>query len=85
VPPFWRIVYSISLFPNKSIIQVKSPEADRLIQSYLEKFAFEPDMKFTQTYSISPESLIPWSALFEWIPRRVAWWASYLEQAIPTP
>ena len=40
-------------------------------------------MEFTQLYSISPELLVPWPELFQWIPDRVAWWAAELERTIP--
>ncbi len=69
----------------KGLIDVKTPQADRLVHTYLEKYAFEPDMEFTQLYPIPPESLVPWPALFEWIPGRVAWRLSKLEQSIPPP
>jgi glycerophosphoryl diester phosphodiesterase len=69
----------------KGIIDVKTPQADRLIHTYLERCTFEPSMEFTQVYPIPSETLVPWSALFEWIPGRVAWWVSELDQTIPPP
>ncbi len=67
----------------EGIIDVKTPLGDRLVHTYLERCAFEPSMEFSQVFSISAEMLIPWPALFEWIPKRVAWWVSELEQTIP--
>jgi glycerophosphoryl diester phosphodiesterase len=67
----------------KGIINAKTPQADRLVHTYLEKYAFEPEMEFTQIYPVSSEMLIPWPALFQWIPGRVDWWVSELEQTIP--
>jgi len=67
----------------RGIIRAKSPEADRLVHTYLERFAFEPSLEFDRTHAIPPESLVPWPALFAWIPRRVAWWVFRLRQAIP--
>jgi glycerophosphoryl diester phosphodiesterase len=70
-----------SLF--KGIIKAKTPQADRLVHTYLEKLAFEPSMEFTQIYEIPAKALVPWPALFEWIPRRVAGWVAELERTIP--
>ncbi len=67
----------------KGIIDEKTPQADRLVHTYLEKYAFEPTMEFTQTHQIPAEALVPWPALFQWIPQRVAWWVSELERTIP--
>lgn len=67
----------------KGIIQAKTPQADRLVHTHLEKFAFEPSLDFSQIYQIPAEILVPWPALFEWIPDRVAGWVSGLERAIP--
>lgn len=67
----------------RGIIRAKSPEADRLVHTYLERYAFEPSMEFSQVYPIPPEALVPWPALFSWIPRRVAWWVFRLRQSIP--
>ena len=67
----------------KGIIQAKTPQADRLVHTHLEKLAFEPCMEFTQVYPIPAEMLVPWPALFEWIPNRVAGWVVELERTIP--
>ncbi len=67
----------------RGIIRAKSPEADRLVHTYLERYAFEPSLDFAQVYPIAAESLVPWPTLFQWIPRRVAWWVFTLRQAIP--
>ena len=67
----------------KGLIKAKTPQADRLVHTHLEKLAFEPSMEFTQIYGVPAEVLVPWPALFEWIPNRVAGWVSELEQTIP--
>ncbi len=66
----------------EDIIQTKAPLADRLVHTYLERLAFEPSLNFDQTFAISSEMLIPWAALFDWIPQRVAWWVAELERTI---
>ena len=67
----------------RGIIRAKTPEADRLVHTYLERQAFEPTLEFGRRYALPPEALVPWPALFEWIPQRVAWWVSRLRQTIP--
>jgi glycerophosphoryl diester phosphodiesterase len=74
-------VWVTSLF--KEIIDTKTPQADRLVHTYLEKYAFEPTLEFTRIHPIPAEILLPWPALFEWIPRRLAWWVSELKRTIP--
>lgn len=67
----------------RGIIKAKTPQADRLVHTYLERFAFEPSLDFSQVYEIQAETLVPWQALFEWIPSRVAGWVAELERTIP--
>ena len=67
----------------KDIIKAKTPQAGRLVHTYLEKLAFEPGMDFTQIYQVPADILVPWPALFEWIPDRVAGWVAELERIIP--
>jgi glycerophosphoryl diester phosphodiesterase len=67
----------------KGIITAKTPLADRLVHTWLEQHAFEPSMEFSQIFPLPAESLIPWPALRDWIPGRVAWWVSELERTIP--
>jgi glycerophosphoryl diester phosphodiesterase len=67
----------------KGLIQSKTPQADRLAQTYLERCAFEPSFDFDQIYPFPAEALVPWPALFEWIPQRLAWWVTELERTIP--
>jgi glycerophosphoryl diester phosphodiesterase len=67
----------------RGIIRAKSPEADRLVHTYLERYAFEPSLEFSRAYPIPARSLVPWPALFAWIPRRVTWWVFTLRQTIP--
>jgi glycerophosphoryl diester phosphodiesterase len=67
----------------EGVIGVKTFQADRLVHTYLEQYAFEPAMDFTKIHEFSPKALVPWPALYEWIPGRVAWWVSELEQTIP--
>jgi len=62
----------------EAAIHSKSPAADRDVQAYLARFAFEPTYQFAQTFQIGPEHLVPWPYLCEWIPRRVAWWVERL-------
>jgi glycerophosphoryl diester phosphodiesterase len=67
----------------KGIIKAKTPQADRLVHTHLANYAFTPSMEFSQVYPVTAEVLVPWPALFEWIPGRVAGWVSELTRTIP--
>ncbi|MGH2541332.1 MAG: glycerophosphodiester phosphodiesterase [Ardenticatenaceae bacterium] len=66
----------------EGVITVKTPQADRLVHTYLERLAFEPSYHFSRCFLTPLEALVPWPALQEWIPRRVGWWVSELERTI---
>jgi len=63
-------------------IIVRSPPIDRLIHSYLSRFAFEPSWNFSQIFAFSQDMLIPWPALRQWIPRRVKEWIRIMQHVI---
>jgi HAD superfamily hydrolase (TIGR01549 family) len=67
----------------------RTPLSDSLARSYLAAQAFDPAWDFSRVFAIEPQQLVPWPALSEWIPRRVAWWierlASGAEPASPRP
>lgn len=67
----------------KGIITGKTPLADRLAHTYLERQSFQPSWDFSQLYSFPQEALVPWPVLFQWIPGRVAGWVDELERTIP--
>ncbi len=52
---------------------LKTPEVDRLIFTFLQRRAFEPSYEFSSSFSVSAEILVPWPALYKWIPGRLAW------------
>jgi hypothetical protein len=60
----------------------RSPPVDRLIHSYLTRFAFEPSWNFSQAFTFNQEMLVPWPALRRWIPQRVKGWIGILRQEI---
>ncbi len=66
----------------EGIITSKTPMADRLVHTYLQRHAFEPSYDFSQVFVLPEELLVPWPALFQWIPSRVAWWIEELERTI---
>lgn len=66
------------LFQGK--IWVKTPEADRLVRDWLRQQAFTPGPTYNRVYAVSAEVLVPWPALYKWIPRRVAWCVAQLER-----
>ena len=47
---------------------LKTHRVDQLVSSFLKKQAFEPSFNFGQSFLLSAEILVPWSALYEWIP-----------------
>jgi hypothetical protein len=56
----------------------KTPENDARVVAFLKKRAFTPSWKFSKRFEITREMLVPWSALREWIPQRIAWWIEQL-------
>ncbi|MCU0503271.1 MAG: glycerophosphodiester phosphodiesterase [Anaerolineae bacterium] len=48
-----------------------TPLAHRLAHTYLSQRGFEPSWDFSQRFGFTPEMLIPWPALCEWMPGRV--------------
>ncbi len=61
----------------------RTPPGDRLVQTYLSRFAFTPSWRYSQTpVSLENKLLVPWPLLRDWIPDRVNAWLKYLEQSI---
>jgi hypothetical protein len=56
----------------------KSPENDEKVTAFLKKHAFSPSWKFDRRFEITRDMLVPWAALQEWIPHRIAWWLECL-------
>jgi len=48
-----------------------TPLKTRLVHTYLSQRAFEPSWDFSQVFSFTPEMLVPWPALRDWMPVRV--------------
>ena len=60
----------------------RTPVSDRLVHSYLSRFAFEPSWQFDTQIKVRKQMLVPWSALESWIPERVGLWHHFLEGEI---
>ncbi len=60
----------------------RTPPGDRLIHSYLTRYAFEPSWDYSRTSAFNREMLVPWPALRQWIPQRVKKWMDYLQREI---
>ena len=60
-----------------------TPLNHRLAHSYLAQKAFEPSGDWARSFSFTPDMMIPWPALAEWIPQRVNYWLEKLEHEIP--
>lgn len=55
------------------LASLKTPQVDRLVFAFLQRHAFEPSYNFTRAFAISADILVPWLALKNWIPTRLAW------------
>ncbi|MDP3046575.1 MAG: hypothetical protein Q8O07_03770, partial [Chloroflexota bacterium] len=56
----------------------KNPEVDALVGAYLKARAFSPSDAWDKEFPITREMLVPWPALFEWVPRRMDLWIARL-------
>ena len=64
---------------------VRTPLSDTLVRSYLARLAFDPAWEFSRAFALEAQQLVPWPALYDWIPRRVAWWVERLAAEIDPP
>lgn len=53
------------------IIDTKTIDTDKLVQTFLRRQAFVPTYEFNRTVQITAEQLVPWPELHQWIPGRV--------------
>ncbi|MBU6336007.1 MAG: glycerophosphodiester phosphodiesterase [Chloroflexi bacterium] len=60
----------------------RTPRRDLLARSYLTPFAFDPAYAFEQHRCLGAAQLVPWAALCDWIPGRIAWWLARLEHEL---
>ncbi|HEU5013751.1 MAG TPA: HAD-IA family hydrolase [Roseiflexaceae bacterium] len=56
----------------------RTPFYDTLARTYLADHAFDPAWKFSRAFTFDAAQLVPWTALYDWIPRRVNWWIERL-------
>ena len=68
---------------EKEMAAYRTPEANRLVLTYLQRHAFEPAWEFDRLFQVSWGMLVPWEALRQWVPRRIAWWLGRLKEEIP--
>jgi glycerophosphoryl diester phosphodiesterase len=59
-----------------------TPLADTLARTYLARHAFTPSFIFEQRFAFEPAQLVPWAALRDWVPQRIAWWVARLARDI---
>jgi len=74
-------VWVTPLFAGR--LTCKTPVADRLVHTYLQRHQFTPAWRFERRFVIGREHLLPWEALEAAIPGRVAWWTVELARLIP--
>jgi hypothetical protein len=60
----------------------KNPRVDALVTAYLQKHAFTPGFVWSRRFLVTKDLLIPWSALYEWIPARIDWWVARLQKGV---
>src|SRR5215212_2281201 len=60
----------------------RTPLADTLARTYLARQAFTPSYIFQQRFAFEPTQLVPWPALRDWVPQRIAWWVERLGREI---
>ena len=60
-----------------------TPQKTRLVHTYLSRQAFEPSWDFVQVFRFTPEMMVPWPALCEWMPGRVNHILDRLAREIP--
>lgn len=68
---------------EREIRPLRTPYANTLVRTYLQRCTFEPAWQFTKTFPIQADRLIPWRALQRWIPERVTEWVQRLAQETP--
>lgn len=56
----------------------KNPQVDALVTAYLKSKAFIPASVWDKEFRITRDMLVPWPALFDWVPARVDWWIARL-------
>jgi putative hydrolase of the HAD superfamily len=66
----------------KELTNLKTAEVDRLVYTCLQHHAFEPSFEFSCSFSISADILVPWPALYKWIPERLGWLIDSLKQTL---
>ncbi|MEO7913229.1 MAG: glycerophosphodiester phosphodiesterase [Roseiflexaceae bacterium] len=59
-----------------------TPRSDTLSRTYLARQAFTPSYIFDRRYTFEPAQLVPWPALRDWVPQRIAWWVEQLAHEI---
>ncbi|MFQ5400743.1 MAG: hypothetical protein ACE5E7_14245 [Anaerolineae bacterium] len=60
----------------------RTPMTDRLVHTYLARFAFTPSWDYSAEWLLGPAKLVPWSALQAWIPDRINAWLDVLKETI---
>ena len=66
----------------QGIISERKPLQNRLAHTWLEWQRFSPSFDFSREFDLRAAHFLPWSALFAWIPGRVARWTQHLRASI---
>ena len=67
----------------QGVIPRPTPQQNRLVHTYLERQRFQPTYDFSKIFDLRDAAFVPWSRLFEWIPKRVSACLKQLQETIP--
>lgn len=56
----------------------KTPEADARVAAWLKPHAFTPAFVWDRDFLVTRDLLVPWPAVFQWVPARIDWWLKRL-------
>jgi glycerophosphoryl diester phosphodiesterase len=65
------------------LTRARLPLNNNVVHAYLERMMFTPAYDFSKRFDLANAVLIPWPALFTWIPTRVTCWSDYLRETTP--
>ncbi|MEA3334262.1 MAG: glycerophosphodiester phosphodiesterase family protein [Chloroflexota bacterium] len=65
------------------LTRLRTPYANTLVRTFLQRQVFEPARQSGQAFPITSQVLVPWPALADWIPRRVACRIDRLAATVP--
>ena len=68
---------------NAKLRPARTPDANQLIHTWLERHRFAPSYEFTREFALDTAPFVLWTVMAAWIPRRVNSWVEYLAAKYP--